>query len=113
MFAMHGYPYLLRSTPKLVGAFTTFATPDGGINECLGPSEKRRCIVFSADLINASNIVVRPKNARTDTFGFNVVSGQPPVILRYEDVGSLVQGAWQAQSAGIGQVMMMMECLEE
>lgn len=111
--ARHGYPYSLLAKPKLRGSHYTFAIPDGAVHECVGPSENRRVVIFSQNPLGGA-IQVSPKQFNTgDATGFALSPGLPPLIFRYEDVGSLVQGSWfVSTNAGAGFVDVT-ECLED
>lgn len=104
--------HYIDGRPRLVGSVSFFNSVDGSVHEILGPSPKRRCIVWAANFINAGNILVSPHPLTLGSGGFNVVAGQPPLVMRYEDFGTLIQGTWDSQAVAAGQQVTIIEVLE-
>jgi len=109
----YGYPRTLSLHPVLRGSHFLFTLPDGGVHEIVGPSEKRRVLIFSTTP-QSGTVQFAPVNFTLGTqIGFTTQPNMALVIFRYEDFGSLVQGSWFATSNAGPLGICVTECFEE
>lgn len=111
--ARHGYPYSLLAKPRLSGSQFVFPIPDGAVHECLGPSKRRRVVIFS-EWPGGGVVQISPNQFNPgDQIGFSLTATSPPFIFRYEDFGSLVQGSWFVSTNAGASFLTVTECFED
>lgn len=97
--------------PHLSTAVSFFTAPDGLLHEILGPSEKRRSVTF-LNANAAPGYAITPGGQPTLTASYVVNGTLIPFTWYYEIHGDVVQRPWFATPGAVGQVLVIIECLE-
>lgn len=84
--------------PKRLGTGIYVAVPAGVNTELVGAAGKRLTLSLGSD--NANGVLVGTKEMMVAglQFGFFLSTSTQPMVLRYEDLGSILHEAWFARS---------------